>query len=75
MKKKSIMKVSRGRLEDDKQKSEDSYEYLRVLRIMIPLIMGVKTRIYGIFITSEVSTLKIIETIGIEQISSIIRYA
>lgn len=39
MKKKSIMKVSRGRLEDDKQKSEDSYEYLRVLRIMIPLIM------------------------------------
>lgn len=39
MKKKSSMKVSRGRLEEERRKSEDRYEYQKVMLIILPIAM------------------------------------
>lgn len=39
MRRKSTMKVARGRLEEDRRKSEDRFLYQRVMLIMLPIIM------------------------------------
>ncbi|MBR2714856.1 MAG: M15 family metallopeptidase [Ruminococcus sp.] len=39
MRRKSMMKVTRGRLEEDRRKSEDRYEYQRVMLFILPLLM------------------------------------
>lgn len=39
MRRKSTMKVTRGRLEEDRRRSEDTFEYQRVMLFMLPLIM------------------------------------
>ena len=39
MKRKSIMKVARGRLEEDQRKEDRAFEHQKVLLIMLPIIM------------------------------------
>lgn len=39
MRKKSTLKIQRGRLDEERRKSEESFEYQRVLLIMLPVIM------------------------------------
>lgn len=39
MRRKSTLKVARGRLEEDRRKSDDRFEYQRVMLFMLPLLM------------------------------------
>ena len=39
MRRKTTMKVARGRLEEDRRKSEDAFEYQRVMLFILPLLM------------------------------------
>ena len=48
MKKKTTMKVSRGRLEEERRKSEDRYEYQKVMLIILPVIM-IAVLVVGIY--------------------------
>ncbi len=48
MRKKSTMKIARGRLEEERKKSDDRYEYQRVMLIMLPIIM-VAVLVVGVY--------------------------
>lgn len=48
MRRKSTMKVARGRLEEERKRNEDKFEYQRVMLIMLPIIM-VAVLIIGIY--------------------------
>lgn len=48
MRKKSTLKVARGRLEEDRRRSEDAFEYQRVMLFVLPLMM-VAVLVVGIY--------------------------
>ncbi len=48
MKRKTGIKISRGRLEEDRRKSEDKFEYQRVMLVMLPIIM-VAVLVIGVY--------------------------
>lgn len=48
MRKKSTMKIARGRLEEDRRKSEQTFEYQRVMLFILPLLM-IAVLIVGIY--------------------------
>lgn len=48
MKRKSTMKIARGRLEEDRRKSEDAFAYQRVMLFILPLVM-IAVLIVGIY--------------------------
>lgn len=48
MKRKSTMKVHRSRLEEDRRKSEDTFEYQRVMLFILPLMM-IAVLIIGVY--------------------------
>ena len=48
MKRKSTMKIARGRLEEDRRKSEDAFAYQRVMLFILPMLM-IAVLIVGIY--------------------------
>lgn len=48
MRRKANMKVTRGRLEEDRRREENAYEYQKVLLVMLPIIM-VAVLVVGVY--------------------------
>lgn len=48
MRKKSTMKIARGRLEEDRRKSDDKFEYQRVMLFILPLLM-ISVLVVGVY--------------------------
>ncbi len=48
MRKKSTMKITRGRLEEDRRKSDDKFEYQKVMLFILPLLM-ISVLIVGVY--------------------------
>lgn len=66
MRRKSTMKVARGRLEDDRRKSEDAFEYQRVMLFMLPILM-ICVLVIGVYFGYLSYSDDFVDTKGFEQ--------
>ena len=68
MRRKSTMKIARGRLEEDRRKSEDVFEYQRVMLFVLPLLM-VAVLVVGVYFGYLSYTDDFVDTKEFEQSS------